>query len=121
MTTDSNHKFNIAPNLPDRNFPKNEPNQKWVGDISYVWMREGWLYLAMILDLHSRGVIGWAPLGHAAQTLPGSGQQPDEARPCDLGSEHGHRLAQAAQGLHPPHGPRQPILLSRLPEDPAPT
>jgi transposase InsO family protein len=57
---DSNHKFNIAPNLLDRNFTADQPNQKWAGDISYVWTREGWLYLAVILDLHSRRVIGWA-------------------------------------------------------------
>lgn len=44
-TTDSNHTFNIA------------PNQKWAGDISYIWTREGWLYLAVILDLHSRRVM----------------------------------------------------------------
>ena len=60
VTTDSNHKFNIAPNLLDRNLTANEPNQKWAADISYIWMRQGWLYLAVILDLHSRRVIGWA-------------------------------------------------------------
>jgi len=54
VTTDSDHKFNIAPNLLDRNFAADQPNQKWAGDISYVWTREGWLYLAVILDLHSR-------------------------------------------------------------------
>ena len=61
VTTDSNHKFNIAPNLLDRDFNADAPNQKWAGDISYVWTRERWLYLAVILDLHSRRVIGWAP------------------------------------------------------------
>jgi putative transposase len=61
VTTDSNHKFNIAPNLLERDFTANAPNQKWAGDISYVWTQEGWLYLAVILDLHSRRVIGWAP------------------------------------------------------------
>ena len=60
VTTDSDHKFNIAPNLLDRDFTADQPNQKWAGDISYVWTREGWLYLAVILDLHSRRVIGWA-------------------------------------------------------------
>jgi len=60
VTTDSNHKFNIAPNLLDRDFNADGPNQKWAGDISYIWTREGWLYLAVILDLHSRRVIGWA-------------------------------------------------------------
>ena len=60
VTTDSNHKFNIAPNLLNQNFVADYPNQKWVVDISYVWTREGWLYLAAVLDLHSRRVIGWA-------------------------------------------------------------
>ncbi|WP_375544389.1 IS3 family transposase [Leisingera caerulea] len=59
-TTDSNHSFNIAPNLLDRDFSADHPNQKWAGDISYVWTQEGWLYLAVILDLHSRRVVGWA-------------------------------------------------------------
>lgn len=59
-TTDSNHNFNIAPNLLDQDFSAERPNQKWAGDISYVWTQEGWLYLAVILDLHSRRVIGWA-------------------------------------------------------------
>ena len=59
-TTDSDHTFNIAPNLLDRDFSAAGPNQKWAGDISYIWTREGWLYLAVILDLHSRRVIGWA-------------------------------------------------------------
>ncbi|WP_127563095.1 IS3 family transposase [Nioella ostreopsis] len=60
VTTDSNHAFNIAPNLLNRDFRADQPNRKWAGDISYVWTREGWLYLAVILDLHSRRVIGWA-------------------------------------------------------------
>lgn len=60
VTTDSNHKFNIAPNLLNRNFEAGQLNQKWVVDISYIWTREGWLYLAVVLDLHSRRVIGWA-------------------------------------------------------------
>jgi len=59
-TTDSNHSFNIAPNLLDRDFSAARPNRKWAGDISYVRTQEGWLYLAVILDLHSRRVIGWA-------------------------------------------------------------
>ena len=60
VTTDSNHKFNIAPNLLNRNFLADRPNQKWVVDISYIWTQEGWLYLAVVLDLYSRRVIGWA-------------------------------------------------------------
>lgn len=60
VTTDSDRKFNIAPKLLDRDFTANAPNQKWAGDISYALMRGGWLYLAVILDLHSRHVIGQA-------------------------------------------------------------
>ena len=59
-TTDSNHAFNIAPNLLDQDVSADGPNQKWAGDISYIWTSEGWLYLAVILDLYSRRVIGWA-------------------------------------------------------------
>jgi len=59
-TTDSNHKFDIAPSILNRDFTADRSNQKWVVDISYIWTREGWLYLAVVLDLHSRRVIGWA-------------------------------------------------------------
>ena len=54
VTTDSDHKFNIAPNLLDRGFNADTPDQKWAGGMSCVWTREGWLYLAVILGLHSR-------------------------------------------------------------------
>ena len=60
VTTDSDHKFNIAPNVLDWDFAADAPSQKWAGDISYVWMRKGWLYLAVILNLHFCRVIGWA-------------------------------------------------------------
>lgn len=59
-TTDSAHNLNIAPNLLDQDFSATGPNQKWAGDITYIWTREGWLYLAVIIDLYSRRVIGWA-------------------------------------------------------------
>jgi transposase InsO family protein len=60
VTTYSNHAFNIVPNLLNRDFTADQSSQKWAGDTSDVWTREGWLYLAMILDLHSRRVIGRA-------------------------------------------------------------
>ncbi len=59
-TTDSHHRFNIAPNLLDRNFTAEAPNQKWAGGISYVWTAEGWLRLSVMMDLHSRRIICWA-------------------------------------------------------------
>jgi putative transposase len=60
VTTDSNHTLLEAPNLLDRDFTATAPNQKWAGDITYIWTSEGWLYLAVILDLYSRRIIGWA-------------------------------------------------------------
>jgi putative transposase len=59
-TTDSNHDLPVAPNVLNREFEAQAPNQKWVTDISYVPTAEGWLYLAVVLDLYSRRVIGWA-------------------------------------------------------------
>ncbi len=60
VTTDSKHAFPIAPNVLERDFTATEPNQAWVTDITFVWTQEGWLYLAAILDLFSRRVVGWA-------------------------------------------------------------
>lgn len=60
VTTDSKHKLPVAPNLLARNFTADQPNQKWAGDITYLYTSEGWLYLAVIIDLYSRSVIGWA-------------------------------------------------------------
>jgi transposase InsO family protein len=59
-TTDSLHAFPVAPNLLDQDFAAAGPNQKWGADISYVWTREGWLYLAVVIDLFARRVVGWA-------------------------------------------------------------
>jgi transposase InsO family protein len=59
-TTDSGHKLPIAPNLLERRFTTSAPNQAWVGDITYIWTAEGWAYLAVLLDLYSRRVVGWA-------------------------------------------------------------
>jgi transposase InsO family protein len=59
-TTDSNHKLPIAENVLNREFDANQANKKWVGDITYIWTEEGWLYLAGVLDLYSRRLVGWA-------------------------------------------------------------
>ena len=60
ITTNSNHSLGIVANVLDGNFVADAPNSKWAGDISYIWTSQGWLYLAVILDLHSRRVVGWA-------------------------------------------------------------
>jgi putative transposase len=62
-TTDSNHEHPIAENVLNRRFDPREigaPNVTWTGDITYIWTMEGWLYLAVVLDLFSRRVIGWS-------------------------------------------------------------
>ncbi len=59
-TTDSQHAFPVAPNIIDQDFAATAPDQKWGVDISYVWTREGWLYLSVVIDLFSRRVVGWA-------------------------------------------------------------
>ena len=68
-TTDSRHSHPVAPNLLARDFEASAPNQKWVADITYIPTREGWLYLAAILDLHSRYVVGWSMDGRMNRRL----------------------------------------------------
>lgn len=60
VTTDSNHQSPVADNLLNQDFTATDINQKWAGDITYVWTQSGWLYLAVIIDLFSRQVIGWS-------------------------------------------------------------
>ena len=59
-TTDSKHDLPVAPNLLERNFEVSEPDHVYCSDITYIWTTEGWLYLAVILDLFSRQVVGWS-------------------------------------------------------------
>jgi putative transposase len=60
VTTDSKHALPVAENLLARNFTPAAPNQVWTSDITYLWTDEGWLYLAIVLDLFNREVVGWA-------------------------------------------------------------
>jgi putative transposase len=59
-TTDSNHDKPVAPDLIEQDFTARAPNQKWVSDLTYIWTDEGWLYLAVIMDLYSRAIVGWS-------------------------------------------------------------
>lgn len=59
-TTNSKQKLPVAPNLLSRNFTASAPSQKWVGDITYLATPEGWLYLAVFIDLYSRKLVGWS-------------------------------------------------------------
>lgn len=60
VTTDSSHAFPVAENILAREFTCLTPNAKWTADITYIWTSEGWLYLAVVLDLFSRRVVGWS-------------------------------------------------------------
>ena len=59
-TTDSKHALPVAGNLLDRNFMPGAPNQVWTADMTYIWTDEGWLYLAIVLDLFNREIVGWS-------------------------------------------------------------
>ena len=69
VTTDSRHRYWVAPNLLARQFDVAQPNHVWAGDITYVWTTEGWLYVAVLLDLYSRKVVGWAMSSHVDAAL----------------------------------------------------
>lgn len=108
-TTNSAHDLPVAPNVLQREFTSSETNEAWVGDITYVWTEEGWLYLAVLLDLCSRRVVGWATSssldrGVALAALeaalrgrnPGAGLVHHTDRGCQYASnEYRKRLADA--------------------------
>ena len=60
VTTESNHRKAVFPNRLQRDFAPSAPNRVWAGDITYLWTQEGWLYLAVVIDLFSRKVLGWS-------------------------------------------------------------
>ena len=111
-TTDSRHSLPIAPNKLARDFEVHAPNVAWVADITYVWTREGWLYLAALLDLFSRRVIGWATseslstrLALDALAMALQGRKPPKGlihhsdRGCQYASDE-YRRALALEGIH---------------------
>lgn len=69
VTTDSKHAHPVAPNVLERDFEATAPNQKWLADLTYVPTDEGWLYLALVLDLFSRKLVGWAMSATMPQEL----------------------------------------------------
>jgi transposase InsO family protein len=69
VTTDSKHNLPIAKNLLQRNFTPVAPNAVWTGDITYIRTDEGWLYLAAVIDLHSRAIVGWSMQAHMETSL----------------------------------------------------
>ncbi len=69
VTTDSNHNKPIAPDLIEQDFTASRANDKWVSDITYIWTDEGWLYLAVVMDLYSRAIVGWSIQRRMTQQL----------------------------------------------------
>ncbi len=111
-TTDSKHTYPVAENLLARNFTADKPDAAWVADITYIWTVEGWLYLAVIIDLFSRRVVGWSMAEHMRTDLVVSALQaalghrvPSEGGllfHSDRGSQYaagGHREALRTAGI----------------------
>ena len=96
-TTDSNHTLGFAPNLLGQDFTTVAADRVWVGDITYVWTAEGWCYLAVLLDLYSRRVVGWAmdsslhtdlPLRALQRALEARSPAPGLVHHSDRGSQY---------------------------------
>ena len=68
-TTDSNHAHPIAQNTLNREFEQDSPDRVWLADVTYIWTREGWLYLACVLDTYSRKIVGWSMGDRITQEL----------------------------------------------------
>jgi putative transposase len=99
-TTDSKHSLPVAANLLDQNFVAEKPNQVWLADITYIPTGEGWLYLAVILDLFTRKVVGWAMREHmrAELTLAALTMAIQRRRPAAGLVHHSDRGSQYAAG-----------------------
>ena len=69
VTTDSRHHLPVAPDLVQRRFTPEAPNRVWTGDITYIHTDEGWLYVAVVLELHSRQIVGWSLQPHMQTSL----------------------------------------------------
>jgi putative transposase len=100
MTTDSRHSLPIAPNLLDRKFTVAVPNQVWVGDFTYIPTAEGWLFLAVVMDLFSRRIIGWSmrpdmqrDLVMDALEMAWMGRSPDKKGSLIFHSDRGSQYA----------------------------
>jgi len=102
VTTDSRHDHPVAPNLLDRQFTVEAPNTVWLADLSYIWTREGWLYLAVVLDLFSRQVVGWAMDEEMPQelTLAALDMALKRRRPLPGLMHHSDRGSQYAAGAY---------------------
>lgn len=109
VTTDSEHNLAVAENLLDRQFISAGPNQVWASDITYIWTLEGWLYLATVIDLHSRMVVGWSmseridrylALGALSMAVGRRSPGPGLIHHSDRGIQYASKDYQAALSQH---------------------
>jgi len=70
QTTDSSHKHEVAPNLLNRQFKQERPNRVWTSDITFIATQEGWLYLAVVMDLFNRQILGWSMKTPTSSPMP---------------------------------------------------
>ena len=100
--TDSRHTMPVSPNVLARQFDQPLPNQAWASDITYLHARSGWLYLAAVLDLHSRKIVGWAMAPEMPATLVCAALQMAlvQRNPCAGLNVHSDRGTQYASGAH---------------------
>jgi transposase InsO family protein len=98
QTTDSKHPYPVAANILNRQFEAQRPNQKWVADITYIPTQNGWLYLAAVLDLFSRRIVGWAMSARCDATLVQNalGMALSQRQPQPDLLHHSHRGSQYA-------------------------
>jgi putative transposase len=113
-TTQSNHGLPTPPNRLERDFAAKRPNQMWAGDVTYLPTREGWLYLAVLLDLHSRRVVGWAlsERNDDALTLSALQMALDQRRPPRGLVHHSDRGATYASNAYQDALTREGIVCS---------
>ena len=100
VTTNSKHNYPVAPNRLKRRFEVSTPNSVWVSDITYIWTSEGWLYLAGVLDLYSRRIVGWSMKPRMTEdlTLEALNQAIMQRQPQDGLLHHSDRGSQYASG-----------------------
>jgi putative transposase len=108
-TTDSNHTLPVAQNILDRDFAADAPNRKWASDITYIATDEGWLYLAAVMDLYSRKIVGWSMSEHIdtglvenALKMAVTQRRPQPGLLChsDRGSQYASDSMQKLLGSH---------------------
>lgn len=102
-TTDSKHHLPVAPNWVDRNVTPSVPNQSWTSDSTYLWTDEGWLYLAIVLDLFNREVVGWSLQPRMTADIVTDALACFRRKPAGERIHHSDRGSQYAQPTLPAH------------------